>query len=182
MAETEIKEARRSLYRLRGMIRKLEGKESSAGVEQEQCPECHSRDVKRHGFYRSAMMRVQRWACQNCGKSFRCSRKVIMYRGVNIGLNRNKVRERAKFAIDLLIGGYSQRQVCAKAGLYGHTVAALTAELRLAGMMPTYCPCGGKAGHRGWCKDRFARSARRQAVLAKLHERQRKESYEQSTH
>jgi len=35
------------------------------------------------------------------------------------------------------------------------------------------CICGQTCGHKGWCSYRFARSPKRQAVMKRLHARQR---------
>lgn len=168
MAENSLKTARQAFQQFRCAVTKMT-RDPHGEVD---CPYCHTRYTKRNGTTHG---RKQRWLCLECGRSFGDGQKNIeWYRGVNLGLHFSKTRERLKFAIDLLIMGYSTRQVEAKTGLTHWPVLHARQALKDTGNLPTFCSCGGPSGHKGWCKDRFQRSKRRQAALAKMHERQRR--------
>lgn len=62
----------------------------------------------------------------------------------------------------LRTGGAGLREIARELGVSKNTVARYVGANRLTSI----CPCGKPAGHKGWCQDRIAKSARRQAYLA----------------
>lgn len=39
-------------------------------VPDDSCPKCHSNDIHKYGYYRNLKDRLQRFRCQDCGKTF----------------------------------------------------------------------------------------------------------------
>lgn len=68
---------------------------------------------------------------------------------------------------DMLLCGYSVRNICSALGVAKGTVTRYRFLLRRAGH-DLRCQCGREGGHQGWCRWRFARSAARKAVMARM--------------
>lgn len=73
--------------------------------------------------------------------------------------------------------GQSVRTIAAAVGVAKNTVqryrdAAVFFEVTgLEGWKIDACPCGEKAGHRGWCWYRYSRSVPRQQFMKKWHQK-----------
>lgn len=171
MADRQTIEARHGLRNLRRVLAKKEPIGTKPFVE---CPHCKSHCKRAGSFVSMTHGKTQRFRCTECGRTFAEGRKPVWYRGIHLSVHFRKTHQRLKYAIDLLVAGASQRETERKAELQRDTVIRLRSELRTIGMLPTFCTCGKAAGHNGWCQDRYQRSARRQAALAELHERQRR--------
>lgn len=79
-----------------------------------------------------------------------------------------------KEAITAFMRGISLRSVARQSGLSAVSIRKIYRKMKAAGMLQyVKCACGQQASHQGWCTYRFQRSERRQAYLAKMHERQR---------
>jgi hypothetical protein len=82
------------------------------------------------------------------------------------------------FAAELLILGYSIREVAKAASSTKNTVTKLRDRMKLLGMIPKNCVCGENLGHRGWCRWRLERSTRRRAFLQTKWKKLLKETFQ----
>ncbi len=74
----------------------------------------------------------------------------------------------------LLLKGYSNRRVSRETGVHRDTIGKFRRALKEVYGIEFICECGRRSNHRGWCSVRFAKSPARQALMKKLHGKQRK--------
>ncbi len=67
---------------------------------------------------------------------------------------------------ELTRAGATTREIKAATG--AHTVTVMRHQ-RLLGLTEILCGCGLPIKHRGWCPERYARSVKRQAFMARWH-------------
>lgn len=119
------------------------------------CVKCKGTMVKA-GFSRG----VQRWECRPCDV-----RALSIYKSApcppRSGFTRKP--EEAKRVVELLLQGESVRG-CADILGVSKRFVQLTKQ-REIGTQPILCRCGQRAGHKGWCGVRVARSLARQEFL-----------------
>jgi transposase-like protein len=108
-------------------------------------PDCQHCNSKQNGFGRDGM---QRFLCADCGKSWQ-------YKATT------KTQEkRLAIRAALQIPGSTIRSVMRELH-----VAKNTVEMEIKSSGRAACECGGKAGHKGWCAFRYAKSAARQEFI-----------------
>ena len=94
------------------------------------------------------------------------------YHGRAVGAINRSTRDKLPKIMDMLRAGASVRRIAAAVGATRFLV--LKARTSIAAEMALIpCGCGRPAGHKGWCRYLYERSAERRRALAKLHERQR---------
>ncbi len=81
--------------------------------------------------------------------------------------------EKMQAVLEAIWEGGSLRGIARELGISKDTVSSYRKLWLSHDFKIDPCPCGQEAVHRGWCSVRFARSPRRQAVLAAMWERQR---------
>lgn len=129
------------------------------GYGMPECNECSTPMVK--GGFTSAG--TPRFRCRHCGFS-RVGHKATP-----------KIRP-SQSVTNLMIAfirGASTRVGARYAGVERQTAKRWFQIWRRQGVDPR-CPCGRPSVHRGWCRYRFKLSPARQAVMAELHQRQRR--------
>ena len=94
------------------------------------------------------------------------------YRGRVVGAINKTSREKMPKIKEMLKGGASIRKIAVTV----RTTRFIVLKIRrgmAAEMASVLCGCGKSAGHKGWCRYLYERSASRRLALANLHERQR---------
>jgi len=112
---------------------------------------CAHRDWQRYGRCRNGDQRLR---CSGCGKT-----RLARPRVRKFGMYLSELKQ--GFLAAAFADGWGSGKAAELAG-----VAAMTARKfrRLCGVA-AICPCGDKAGHRGWCRCRLQHSPRRQEFL-----------------
>jgi len=83
--------------------------------------------------------------------------------------------EKAELVCELLCMGFSIRETARIARVAPGTVSSILKEVNWAmvdmGLEPVKCTCGKElTKHRGWCRDRYERSPKRQAFMKRWHQ------------
>ena len=83
--------------------------------------------------------------------------------------------EKAELVCKLLVDGFSIRETSRITGVakvtIGRMVADINSGLEWDGQPPLRCTCGKElTKHRGWCRDRYERSPKRQAFMKRWHQ------------
>lgn len=169
-ATSELIDARLKYYKTRRVWRDIQaGREptlATLGI----CPLCGSDEIKKFGM---SWSHTQRFRCKACLRTF--SEKPLPFLGIDLSNTRPSKRDKLKAVIIALLQGGTVRGVGRSHGLAVETVRKIYRQLKKAGILDhVRCACGQQASHQGWCSYRFNRSERRQAALARLHERQRR--------
>lgn len=107
----------------------------------------HVHDLKKHGRHRDGRQRLR---CRVCKAT------------ILIGEGKRSTNKAAIISA-LLIPGATIRSVSSLLGVSKITVLKWSKTISR-----TPCPCGQKAGHRGWCRWRFLKSPDRQEVMLKM--------------
>lgn len=76
--------------------------------------------------------------------------------------------DKAHDVVVRLLSGCSSRVVARQSHVSLVTAIHYRQILRVNGAEIALCDCGKSADHNGWCKARYARSPRRQAVMARV--------------
>lgn len=74
--------------------------------------------------------------------------------------------------IEAIRDGKTCREIRDLVGCHHDTVAKLKKHMQRRGLAGP-CLCGRESGHKGWCREKFLLSPRRQAALAALHKKQK---------
>lgn len=93
------------------------------------------------------------------------------YRGLFVRAPNIVKPEKFTPAAQAFTSGNSVREVCRAIGLAKNTALRIR-RFVLERVGPVVCACGKLSGHRGWCRVRYQRSARRQRFIAQWHQQQ----------